>query len=334
MSNTENRKIVRFHEIGDANVLKIEDVTISNPINDEVVIRVEAIGLNRAEVMFREGQYLENPIFPSRLGYEASGVIEKIGPDVKSFKAGDKVSTIPAFSIGKYGVYGEIATVPEYAVAKYPDSLTVEEGASIWMAYLTGYGAIVEIGGIKQEDFILITAASSSVGLASIQIGKIEGAIVIATTRSADKKQFLLDSGADYVIVTNDENLEERVNEITKGKGVKLIFDPVGGSYIETLAAASAMGGIIIEYGALSPEPTPFPLFTALKKGLIIRGYTLFEITTNSEKLERGKDFLFNNLKEGLLKPIIDRTFSFNEIVDAHKYMESNIQKGKIVIKL
>lgn len=334
MRNIKKRKIVRFHEIGDADVLKIEEATIPNPINDEIVIRIDAIGLNRAEVMFREGQYLETPILPSRLGYEASGIIEEIGPDVKSFKIGDKVSTIPAFSIGKYGVYGEMATVPEHAVAKYPDNLTAAEGTSIWMAYLTGYGAIVEIGNIKQKDFILITAASSSVGLASIQIGKLQGATVIATTRGADKKQFLLDSGADYVIVTNDENLEERVNEITEGKGVNLIFDPVGGSYIETLAAASATGGIIIEYGALSPEPTPFPLFIALKKGLIIRGYTLFEITTDPEKLGRGKDFLFDNLKEGLLKPIIDSTFSFNEIVDAHKYMESNIQKGKIVITL
>lgn len=334
MSNTRNAKVVRFHETGNAEVLKIEDVTIPNPIKDEVMIRVEAIGLNRAEIMFREGQYLETPILPSRLGYEVSGVVEEIGADVTSFKVGDKVSTIPAFSIGKYGVYGEIATVPEHAVAKYPENLTAEEATSIWMAYLTAYGSIIEIGKTKKDDVILITAASSSVGLAAIQIAKAEGAIVIATTRSVGKKQFLLDSGADHVIITNDENLEERVNKITDGKGVNLIFDPVGGSYIETLAAATAIGGIIIEYGALSPEPTPFPLFIALKKGLTIRGYTLFEITTNPEVLANGKDYLFNKLIAGSLKPIIDRTFSFNEIVDAHKYMESNVQKGKIVVSL
>ena len=296
------------------------------------MIRVEAIGLNRAEIMFREGQYLEDPVLPSRLGYEVSGVVEAIGPNVMTFKVGEKVSTVPAFSIGKYGVYGGLATVPEHAVARYPESLTAEEGTSIWMSFLTAYGSIIEIGKIKQDDFVLITAASSSVGLASIQIAKTEGAFVIATTRGIDKKQFLLDSGADYVIVTNDENLEERVNAITQGKGVHLIFDPVGGSYIETLAVAAAVGGIIIEYGALSPEPTPFPLFIALKKGLVIRGYTLFEITTNPETLENGKNYLFNKFKEGSLKPIIDRTFSFNEIVDAHKYMESNVQKGKIVV--
>ncbi|MBL4670077.1 MAG: zinc-dependent alcohol dehydrogenase family protein [Flavobacteriales bacterium] len=332
MNTTKRAKIVRFHEIGNADVLKIEDISISNPTKDEVTIKVEAIGINRAEVMFREGKYLETPVFPSRLGYEVSGVVEAIGPNVKLFKVGDKVSTIPAFSIGQYGVYGEIATVPEHAVAKYPENLTAEQGTSIWMSYLTAYGSIIKIGKTKQNDFVLITAASSSVGLSSIQVAKTEGAIVIATTRGNDKKQFLLDSGADYVIVTNDENLEERVNEITNGKGVNLIFDPIGGSYIETLAAAAAVGGTIIEYGALSPEPTPFPLFTALKKGLVIRGYTLFEITTNPETLANGKDYLFNKFKEGALKPIIDRTFSFNEIVDTHKYMESNVQKGKIVV--
>jgi len=114
MSNTKNAKTVRFHEIGNADVLKIEDVSIPNPINDEVTIKVEAIGLNRAEVMFREGQYLVDPILPSRLGYEVSGIVEAIGPNVKSFKVGEKVSTVPAFSIGQYGVYGEIATVPEH----------------------------------------------------------------------------------------------------------------------------------------------------------------------------------------------------------------------------
>jgi NADPH:quinone reductase-like Zn-dependent oxidoreductase len=334
MSIIKNAKIVRFHEIGNADVLKIEEASIPSPINDEVRITVKAIGLNRAEVMFRNGQYLENPVLPSRLGYEASGVIEAIGPNVASFKVGDRVSTVPAFSIGQYGVYGEIATVPEHAVAKYPDNLTVEEGTSIWMSYLTAYGSIIKIGKTKQNDFVLITAASSSVGLASIQVAKAEGAFVIATTRGSDKKQFLLDSGADHVIVTNDENLEERVNVITDGKGVNLIFDPVGGSYIETLAAAAAVGGIIIEYGALSPEPTPFPLFAALKKGLVVRGYTLFEITINPEILANGKDYIFNKLIDGSFKPIIDRTFSFNEIVDAHKYMESNVQKGKIVVTL
>ncbi|MET1260536.1 zinc-dependent alcohol dehydrogenase family protein [Flagellimonas sp. DF-77] len=329
---TNNAKIVRFHQTGNADVLQIEEASIPSPIKDEVTIKVAAIGLNRAEVMFREGQYLETPVFPSRIGYEVSGVIEAVGEEVSSVKVGDRVSTIPAFSIGQYGVYGEYATVPEHAVTAYPDTLSPEEGTSIWMAYLTAYGALIELAQTKPGDHVLITAASSSVGLASIQIAKTEGAVVIATTRTATKKQFLLDAGADHVIVTNDEDLEERVHNITNAAGMNVVFDPVGGPSVETLAKASANQGILIEYGALSPEPTPYPLFTSLQKGLSIRGYTLFEITKDPERLARGKAYLYDKFATSALQPIIDRTFVFDEIVDAHKYMESNVQRGKIVV--
>lgn len=325
-------RIVRFHEVGNANVLKIEEQSTVNPKNNEVRIVVKALGINRAEVMFREGQYLEYPEFPSRLGYEASGIVDAIGSNVTSVNVGDSVSTIPTFSMGLYGVYGESAIVPEEAVAKYPENLSPEEGTAIWMAYLTVYGAIVEIGKVKPNDFVLITASSSSVGLAAIQVAKTEGANVIATTRTVDKKQFLLDAGADHVIVTNDENIKERVSSITKGKGANLIFDPIGGNLLETLAETASMGGTIIEYGALSTDPTPYPLFNALKKGLTIKGYTLFEITTDTEKLKKGKEYLFGKFKNGDLKPIIDKVFHLDEIVDAHNYMESNQQKGKIIV--
>ena len=111
-----------------------------------------------------------------------------------------------------------------------------------------------------------------------------------------------------------------------------MIFDPVAGPLLETLADAAAPGATIFEYGALSPEPTPFPLFPMLKKGLIVRGYTLFEITQDSEKLVRGRSYVYDGLQSGALKPIIDRTFPLDSIVDAHRYLESNRQKGKIVV--
>lgn len=327
-------KIVRFHEIGNAEVLKIEQSPLLAPLKNEVRIKVEALGINRAEVMFREGQYLDNPIFPSRLGYEASGIVDAIGPDVTFINIGDVVSTIPTFPIGLYGVYGESAIVPEHAIAKYPENLSTKEGAAIWMSYLTAFGAIIEIGKIKSNEFVLITAASSSVGLSAIQIAKAEGAIVIATTRGNDKSQFLIDAGADFVIVTDNENIKERVASITKDKGVNLIFDPIGGSLVDTLAECSSNGGTIIEYGALASEPTPFPLFIALKKGLVIRGYTLFEITLDKIKLSKGKEYLFEKFKNNDFRPIIDRTFPLDDIIDAHKYMESNQQKGKIIITI
>ena len=141
-----------------------------------------------------------------------------------------------------------------------PKNYPPKEGTAIWMQYITAYGALVEYGDITSGDFVLISAASSSVGLAAIQITKAAGALAIATTRGESKKQMLLDNGADYVIVTNDENLTNRVMEITNGQGVNLIFDPVADSFLETLANAAARGATMIEYGALSPEPTTFPL--------------------------------------------------------------------------
>jgi NADPH:quinone reductase len=325
-------KIIRFHETGGPDVLKVENLPLTEPGDGEVRLKVEAIGLNRAEVMFRQGQYLESPDFPSRLGYEASGVVDAVGPGTSGIQVGDRVSTIPSFSIGKYGVYGESAIVPAYAAASYPDNLSAIEGAAIWMQYLTAFGALIEFGQVKKADSVVITAASSSVGLAAIQITKAVGAVAIATTRGGNKKHFLLDAGADHVIVTEEQDLADTVATITAGKGANIIFDPIGGPLLEKLANAAASGGIIFEYGALSPEPTPFPLFSALAKGLTIRGYTLFEINNNPDALARGKSYIYDGLQSGALRPIIDRTFPLDAIADAHRYMESNQQKGKIVV--
>ena len=325
-------KIVRFHETGGADVLKLEDLPLAEPGKGEVRLKVEAIGLNRAEIMFRKGQYLETPQLPSRLGYEAAGVIDAVGSDVTDLQVGDRVSTIPSFPMGQYGVYGESAIVPAYAAAKYPDTLSAVEGAAIWMQYMTAFGALIQYGNIQKNDQVLITAASSSVGLAAIQIVKAAGGVAIATTRGADKKAFLLEAKADQVIVTDEEDLVERGMSLTAEKGMRIVFDPVAGPLLEQLAAVTAPGGIIFEYGALAPHPTPFPLFPALAKGLTVRGYTLFEIVKNPETLNRGKEYIYKGLESGSLKPIIDRTFALADIVEAHRYMTSNQQKGKIVV--
>ena len=325
-------KIVRFYETGAADVLKLEDVPLAEPGKGEVRLKVEAFGLNRAEVMFRQGLYLEEAVFPSRLGYEAAGIVDAVGPEVDGIQVGDRVSTIPSFSIGKYGVYGESAIVPAHATAGYPDTLSTVEGAAIWMQYMTAFGALVEYGRVKKQDTVLITAASSSVGLAAIQIVKSCGAVAVATTRGDSKKESLLEAGADHVIVTDNEDVAARMKDITGGKGANLIFDPVSGPLLEKLADAAAQGAVIFQYGALSLAPTPFPLFQAIGKGLSVRGYTLFEIASEPEKMARGKKFIYDGLSSGALKTIIARTFTLEEIVEAHQFMESNQQIGKIVV--
>jgi NADPH:quinone reductase-like Zn-dependent oxidoreductase len=327
-------KIVRFHQTGGPEVLQLEELPIPEPAAGEVRLRVKAIGLNRAEVMFRMGRYLVEPKLPSKLGYEASGIVEAVGPGVDRRWIDKTVSSVPAFDASLYGVYGEVAIVPVDAIAEYPDNLSCEQGTSIWMQYLTPYGALIQQGGLAKGDFVVITAASSSVGLAAIEIVKAQGAISIATTRTSRKKAQLLALGADHVIVTGGENLVARVNEITGNKGARIVFDPIGGQGLESLAAATASRGTIFEYGALATEPTPFPLFSVLGKELTIKGYVLFRLVATPEIFRAAKKYVFDHLAAGDFKPHIDRTFPLKDIVAAHRYMESNEQIGKIVVTI
>ena len=325
-------RVVRFHEIGGPEVLRVEEVELTPPGKGEVQIRVHALGLNRAEAMFRSGQYLEEPKFPARLGYEAAGTVAAIGPGVQGFKIGDAVSVIPSFSLNEYGLYGDLANVPAHAVTHHPASLSWAEAAAVWMQYLTAYGAIIDIAGLKSGDTVLIPAASSSVGLAAIQIANRVGAVPVALTRGSAKRQALLDAGAAHVIATDEQDLVEEVLKITGGKGARVVFDPVGGPTMAKLARATAHQGILFLYGALSTEPTPLPLFDVLGKWLTIRGYVMMEITSDPKRLERAKTFINEGLADGSLKPIIARTLPLEQIVEAHRYLESNQQIGKIVV--
>jgi NADPH:quinone reductase-like Zn-dependent oxidoreductase len=327
-----NARIVRFHQTGGPEVLKIEAVDVPSPGPGEVRIKVKALGLNRAEVMFRSGHYLEQPTFPARLGYEAAGPIESVGPGVEGLKVGDAVSTAPAFSQNQYGVYGELAIVPAAAVMRHPPSLSWEQAAAVWMQYLTAYGALIGIANLKEGDTIVIPAASSSVGVAASQIANMVGAIPVALTRNAKKRPALLDLGCKHVVATDEQDLVAEVRRLTNGKGARVVFDPVGGPTVAKLTAAMARGGILFQYGALSTEATPLPLMDVLGKSLTIRGYVLFEITGDVTQLRRAEQFVVNGLSSGKLVPVIAKTFTLDQIVDAHRYMESNQQIGKIVV--
>jgi NADPH:quinone reductase-like Zn-dependent oxidoreductase len=179
---------VRFHELGGPQVLRLEDVDTGKPGPGELLVRVEAIGLNRAEALFRAGAYIE-PVkaFPALLGAEAAGTVEAAGPGVTGFAEGEPVSVVPAFSMNDYGVYAEKAIVPAAAVLRRPEGLDAVGGAAVWMPYLTAYGALVETGGMRAGDTVVLTAASSSVGLAAIQVAVRAGARPIAVTRSPAK---------------------------------------------------------------------------------------------------------------------------------------------------
>ena len=324
--------IVRFHQTGGPEVLKIEKVDVPPPGPGEVRIAVKALGLNRAETMFRSGHYLEQPRLPARLGYEAAGTVEALGEGVQGLKVGDAVSTIPAFSQNQYGVYGDTAIVPAFAVTKHPASLSWAEAAAVWMQYATAYGALIDIAGLKAGDTLLIPAASSSVGIAAIQIARMIGATPVALTRGSSKRKALLDAGAAHVIATEEQDLVAEAKKLTGGKGARIVFDPVGGPTVAKLTVAMAERGILFLYGALSTEPTPLPLMDVVGKSLTIRGYVLFEITGDPRRLERARKFIVDGLSAGKLKPVVAKTFPLEQIVEAHRYMESNQQVGKIVV--
>ena len=325
-------KIVRFHQLGGPENLKIEDLPLRQPGKGEVKLRVQAVGLNRAESMFFHGTYLEDPKLPSTLGYEAAGVVEAVGPGLDTDWVGKTVATIPSFLLTQYGMLGEEVIAPVSALGEYPANLSPIEGSAIWMQYLTAYGALIEFGHLAAGDFVLITAASSSVGLAAIQIVKDAGAVAIAATRTSKKRDELISLGADHVIATGEEDLATRVHEITAGGGVRITFDPVAGPFVEKLAEAAAYGGIIFEYGALALQPTPFPLFAALRKALTLRGYTIREIYAIPQLLEDAKEYIYDRLADGRFVPKIAKTFPFAQTVEAYQYLESNAQIGKVVI--
>lgn len=325
-------RVVRFHEYGPADVLRIDDIEVPAPAADEVQIAVRAIGLNRAEVMFRNGAYLQEAEFPSRLGYEAAGTVKTTGSDESGFAEGDAVSVIPTLDMSRWSTYGEIINIPARYIVKHPAALSFEKAAASWMQYVTAWGALIDQAKVTAEDFVIVSAASSSVGIAAIQVARSVGATVIATTRTNAKAQALTDAGAHHVIATADGDLAERVKEITGGKGARVVFDPIGGPAIAQFAEVMAVGGILLEYGALSPDDGPFPQFAVLGKSLTIKGYLYTEIVSDDDALARAKTFITEGLESGKLDPLVSRTFPFDQIQEATEFLESNEQIGKIVV--
>ena len=324
-------RTVRFSELGDPEVLRIEEVPDPEPGPGELVVDVAAIGLNRAESMFRRGTYIEDARLPAGLGYECSGTVSAVGDGVTRHRIGDRVSVVPGFSMNDYSVYADRALVPARAVVPLPDATSWVDGAAVWMPFLVGYGGLVETGGLRAGDHVLVTAATSSVGLAAIAVANRVGAIPIATTRSRSKAEALTTAGAAHVVATGEEDLVARVLEITDGRGCEHVFDAVAGPGVADLARATARGGILTIHGLLSGEPTIFP--TETLPDLWMRTYTLFAMTFDEERLRRAGAFVGAGLRSGDFAPQVDRVFDgLDHVVDAHRHLESNAQVGKIVL--
>jgi NADPH:quinone reductase-like Zn-dependent oxidoreductase len=324
-------KVVRIYEQGGPEVLKLEPYEVALPGPGEARLRIEAIGLNRSEAAFRAGQYPVKPKFPTFMGYEAVGVIDALGDGVSGFAIGERVCVLPMYRLGEYGVYADRAIVPARVLLPAPPGLSVVEAASIWMQFLTAM-AIIEMAHATIGDFLIIRAASSSVGLAAIQLANWAGAIPIAATRRSDKAATLRAHGARHVIATDETDLVAEVMKITDGKGARIVFDPVAGPYVETLAQAMAVDGQLFIYGGLSGQPTTHPHWASAFKNLTIRSWIASTIWNHPERFARAKTMILRGLAEGRLKPVIARQFKLDEIVEAHRYLESNAQVGKIIV--
>ena len=325
-------RTIKFARAGGPEVLEFIDMDVPGPGPHEVRIKVKAIGINRANSMWRNDKYVESPIFPAGLGYDAAGIVDAVGKDVVDFVVGDIVSTIPAFSLNKYSTYGEIILAPDHAVVKHPESLSFVDAASVWMMFITAYGALVFDAQVKAGDFVIIPAASSSVGLAAIQIANYAGATPIALTRTSEKKQRLHEAGAQHVIITREQDMLVEVMRITGGNGARVVFDPVAGPDFPKLIAALTFQGIAYIYGALSEGNTPIPVLEMIRKMPTVKGYSIRLVTGDAERRKAAVEYVTEGLASGTLRPIIDRTFKFDEMVEVHRYLEDSSQFGKIVV--
>ncbi|WP_027796650.1 zinc-dependent alcohol dehydrogenase family protein [Paraburkholderia acidipaludis] len=327
-------RAVRIHDFGDADVLRIEDVTVGQPGEGEVRLKIHAIGLNRTEITLRSGRSPVKPALPTGLGFEAAGIIDAVGPDVTGFAAGDRVALVPAYGAAQYALYGEVALAPAASLVAIPEHIGFVEAAATWAAFGTAWSGLVAAGQLAHGQHVLIPAASSSVGLAAIQISRYLGAYPIAVTRRADKVSALTQHGAETVIVREEQDLLAAVQRVTNGRGIDLVFDPVGGPGFAQLVQATANGGTLVLYGALSGAPATVPPFDVFARDITIRGISLPAHARNDVQLSAMKQFVEQGMASGALYPVIARTFSFDDIAHAHRAVEAGEHVGKIVVTL
>jgi NADPH:quinone reductase-like Zn-dependent oxidoreductase len=342
MERTTN--VYRFHQYGDPSVLKLEAIPLAEPRANEVRVQVQAMSLNRADLLWMSNTYVEVPQLPAGVGYEIAGVVEAIGEDITEFQVGDRVSSIPAFSISDYANFGETAILPVRALMKTPDRFTSAQGASFAFAYFTGYFALLELGRLQPYQTVLITAGTSTTGLAAIAMAKKIGAKIIATTRTSQKRAALINAGADVVIATQEEDLVARVMELTNGQGADVIYDAVAGSLSDQLAQAVKIQGHWIVYGALDLENLGgFPWWTAFTRTFHFHVYKVFDFTGNENlglpadeaAFNRAKALIAAGLADGSFPITIDRELQgIESLPEAMRYMASNQAAGKIVVNL
>jgi NADPH:quinone reductase-like Zn-dependent oxidoreductase len=321
-------RVVVFDEFGGPDVMHVAEEPAVEPEAGEVRVRIEAFAVNPLDLMMRSGTSpAAVPLPHARLGVEGTGVIDALGPGVAGLEPGDPVILTAIPDANARGSYAEYTTVPAGRVTARPAGLAVTEAAAIWVGYSTAYGALVEKAGMRPGDHVLITAASGGVGRAAMQIANQVGAVPIAVTRHAAKKDDLLTAGAATVIATDHEDIAEAVHRHTGGTGADIVLDLVTGPGQPELLQAARPEATLVAAGYLDPRPTPFPMGT-----LTIFRYRSFEHTLDAAAVKRMAAFLNAGVRLGALRPAIGKVLALDDVVEAHRHLERGLSAGKIVV--
>ena len=326
-------EVLQCVEYGGPEKLKIATVDDLPLEPGEVRYDVRAYALNRADLMFMHGEHYTLPVFPARIGSEASGVVTQVGPGVTRFAVGDAVTSIPFHTL-RHGVQGTSAVVPEAYLTRMPQGVDFVQGASVWMQYLTPWFAFTEVAKLQPGDTVLITAAAGTAGLGALQVAGMLGLRTVATVRNEAKAAGLREQGADEVVVVGRDDLAEAVQRVSDGAGLAASFDPIGGDSLFDYADLLARGASVMGYGTLSDEQPVVPVAAMARAKAVFHAYSMFNYVTDPELLERACAAISEGLERGVLQPLVDRVFSFDRAIEAYLYMQSNAQMGKIVVEV
>ncbi len=322
-------KAIAIETFGGPEVLKRTSRPVPEPQRGEVLIRVAAAGVNRPDIVQREGRY-PPPAGASDLpGLEVAGAIAGLGDSVMGWRDGDAVCALVAG-----GGYAEYCVAPVETLLAVPKALSMVEAAALPETFFTVWSNVFDRGYLDATETLLVHGGSSGIGTTAILLAKAFDAKVIVTAGSDEKCAFCCDLGADLAINYKDQNFTEAVETFTQGRGADVILDMVGGDYVPRNIAAAAVGGRIVSIAFLNGKKAEIDIFTIMKKRLILTGSTL-RPRSNSFKgaiAESLKNLVWPLLDHGEIRPVIDRTFPLEEAADAHRYMESARHMGKIVL--
>tara|TARA_B100000767_G_scaffold42954_1_gene36888 strand:+ start:2151 stop:3131 length:981 start_codon:yes stop_codon:yes gene_type:complete len=323
-------KAIVCNQFGLPNTLGYTDVETPQPKEGEVLISVKACSVNFPDTLIIQGKYQFRPAFPFSPGSDIAGIVEKLGENVQHLKVGDTVVGFVPF-----GGFAEKAIVKAKDCFPKPKGMSMVHASAFLLAYGTSYHALKDRANLQKGETILILGASGGVGLTALELAKLMGAKVIAAASTNEKLELCKQFGADEVINYTTESLKDRVKEITNGKGVDVIYDPVGGHFSELALRAIAWKGRHLVIGFANGEIPKIPINLTLLKGASIVGvfWGAFAQKEPKKSLENIQQLLTWFIK-GELKPHIDKVYALQNAPKALEDMMQRKTKGKIVIDM